>query len=515
MLMEAGYQKVSKMIKNKTYFLSGPKKKLKGTLNRDLFKGVTKKIIKILKQFDAYLIHDCDFFFNFNGRDIDALYRKRDNSLKIRNGIILRNLGNNSLRIHINQPNSKNFLSLDIEETSSLHPRIEKIFKKNFNIKIYCKKTDVKHLDQKSIIFFKLVKYFNSGMIHSFDQLLILKKDLKKLKKDEFNLVTNSVQEALPAESPIIKNFFRWKFRKFYNSKNVKNFFFDLRVKRHKQRKIFFGKLNLKKVIFSRKFIYALFFGSNAKWSRFHKPMPAISIVGNDGSGKTTLTNFIRSFYSKMDPLILDMKASSPFLLNETIRNNLMKIKKYKLVKKIFFLDLIISTIGELLDFFDKYVRYKIGMAWADAGYGLTIFERYPTDRIRGEFPNKRNKLLPLEQFFPFPDGIIYLDIFPEDSTYRKKEDNHSIKEMRSKRKNYLNLIKEFDEVYKISPYKDLSSKVVNAKNYIFKISQKKQNLIFRTGKVKRVYWKKNFKRVISGKNLNKSQKDAFFEQNI
>ena len=30
-------------------------------------------------------------------------------------------------------------------------------------------------------------------------------------------------------------------------------------------------------------------------------------------------------------------------------------------------------------------------MAWADAGYGLTLFERYPTDRIRGEFPNLKN----------------------------------------------------------------------------------------------------------------------------
>ena len=60
-------------------------------------------------------------------------------------------------------------------------------------------------------------------------------------------------------------------------------------------------------------------------------------------------------------------------------------------------------------------------MAWADAGYGLTIFERYPTDRIRGEFPNIKNKLIPLEQFFPLPDGLIYLDVFPKDSIFRKK----------------------------------------------------------------------------------------------
>ena len=78
--------------------------------------------------------------------------------------------------------------------------------------------------------------------------------------------------------------------------------------------------------------------------------------------------------------------------------------------------------MGELIDIADKYLKYKIGMAWADAGYGLTIFERYPTDRIRGEFPNIKNKLIPLEQFFPLPDGLIYLDVFPKDSIFRKKK---------------------------------------------------------------------------------------------
>ena len=54
---------------------------------------------------------------------------------------------------------------------------------------------------------------------------------------------------------------------------------------------------------------------------------------------------------------------------------------------------------------------------------------------------------MPLEQFFPFPDGIIYLDVLPRSSIKRKREDNHSLDEMNSKIKNYLSLIKEFDEV--------------------------------------------------------------------
>ena len=91
-------------------------------------------------------------------------------------------------------------------------------------------------------------------------------------------------------------------------------------------------------------------------------------------------------------------------------------------------------------------------MAWADTGNGLTIFERYPTDRIRGEFPNQKNKWLPLEQFFPLPDGFIYLDVLPKESLTREKKDNHTLSEMISKRKNYLSLLKEFDEV-KLYPH--------------------------------------------------------------
>ena len=150
-----------------------------------------------------------------------------------------------------------------------------------------------------------------------------------------------------------------------------------------------------------------------------------------------------------------------------------------------------ISFVGELLDLFDKYVKYKIGMAWADAGYGLTIFERYPTDRIRGEFPNKKNKLLPFEQFFPLPDGIVYLDVSPKDSINRKKKDNHSLEEMKSKRKNYLSLLKEFDEVEILPSSKNIKNKIVKIKNYIFKLYFKKNRVIKKNRKTKRVRWKK------------------------
>ena len=49
--------------------------------------------------------------------------------------------------------------------------------KENFNNKVACKFSKLNHLDEKSIIFFKLHKYV-FGTIHSFNQLSILKKKI-------------------------------------------------------------------------------------------------------------------------------------------------------------------------------------------------------------------------------------------------------------------------------------------------------------------------------------------------
>ena len=311
----------------------------------------------------------------------------------------------------------------------------------------------------------------------------------------------------------IINKFILWKFDKFHKNKFIINFFSSLKSKRNKKREIFSGNINLKNLIFSKKFIYALVFGSLARWKNTHNPMPAIAIVGNDGSGKTFIVEYFRKHFSKMDPLIFDMKSSKPFCSTVLrLRNILKKIKEFSLIKNLNFLNLAFSFIGEFLDYVDKYIKYRIGMAWADSGYGITIFERYPTDRIRGEFPNLKNKLFPLEQYFPFPDGLIYLDVLPEVSIRRKKNDNHSIEEMKSKRNNYLSLLKELDEYEKISYFNNLNQSLVNVKNYIFKIYNKKKFKIQKTKRIKRIIWKKNYNRILFGKNLNRAQKGSFIE---
>ncbi len=509
--MVAGYQKALKMIKTNLPLLNKPSK-FKKKIDKKLLKNLEKDTKKLIKKFNATLLHKCEDFKYFTGRDIDTLFNKKQFFYRSKENLIIRNLSNQSYRVHLNHIKNKEFLNLDIENYSDMPEVIKKVFVQNFDNKIYCKKTKLNHFSLKSIIFYKLIKYFYNGSIHSFDQLKYLKKDITKLNENELKLLKKLIEKTMPNEKIIIENFLYFNFEKFYKNNLTKKFFSEKRLVRHNKRVIFSGKLYLDKIFFSKKFVYAFLFGASAKWKFNHNPMPAISIVGNDGSGKTTLVEYIRKNFSKMDPLIFDMKASVPFFsIILKIRKTFKRIKNLALVKKIYFLNSFISIIGELIDLFDKYVKFKIGMAWADAGYGLTIFERFPTDRVRGEFPNERNKLFPLEQFFPFPDGMVYLDVRPKDSIIRKKNDKHTLIEMKSKRKNYLSLIKEFDEVEFLSPSRNLNDKILKIKNYIFKLNLKKKNQIKLKGKVKRLYWKKNFNRVLAGNNLNKSQKDGYF----
>jgi thymidylate kinase len=477
-------------------------------MNSKLLNDLKKKICKIIDDYDGYLIQKCTNIKNFTGRDIDSLYVKKKKNPKYSNCITL-NKDHNNLRLYINHPKNITFLSLDIEEISTMPKIVRHIFIRNFNKKKLCRHTKLNHLDNKSIIFFKLYKYFFIT-INSYNQLRNLKKDINKLNNQDLSLIIDSVEKAFPNEALIIKKFIFWKFDQFCKNKKINNFFSNLVSKRHKKRKIFSGNLNFGNIFFSKNFLYALLLGSKAKWKHSHNSMPAIAIVGNDGSGKTTVVEHIRKHFFKMDPLIFDMKGSKPFFsFVFKFRNLLKKITSSTFVKKIYFLKVTLLFLGELLDLFDKYVKYKIGMAWADAGYGLTIFERYPTDRVRGEFPNIDNKLLPLEQFFPFPDGMVYLDALALESIKRKKEDNHTIQEMRSKRKNYLTLIKEFDEVELIASSKNIDQKILKIKNYIFKLYFKKKGMIKKNIRMK---WKKNYNRKLAGKNLDRSQKESFFE---
>ena len=177
------------MTKNELYKLSLKNVKDKHKIDIKLVKTLKSNIYKSVKNFDGYLIHKCNFFKNFNGRDIDILYFKEKSLNKIIENSIVRSLENNAIRVHLSNLKSKNFLSLDLESMSHYPEGIKKIFTLNFNKKNFCKQTNLNHLDNKSVVFYKLIKYFYYGSIHSLDQLVYLKKDIKNLDKTDQKLI--------------------------------------------------------------------------------------------------------------------------------------------------------------------------------------------------------------------------------------------------------------------------------------------------------------------------------------
>ena len=71
---------------------------------------------------------------------------------------------------------------------------------------------------------------------------------------------------------------------------------------------------------------------------------------------------------------------------------------------------------------------------------------------------------------------------------------------MKSKRKNYISLLREFDEYEIINSSKNITNKIKIMKNYIFNISKKKIQ-IEKSGTIKRIRWKKNFKEYLLERN--------------
>jgi hypothetical protein len=205
------------------------------------------------------------------------------------------------------------------------------------------------------------------------------------------------------------------------------------------------------------------------------------------------------------------MKSDEPLLsLTRFLTKYIKKILKFSIVKKLTIIKKILSVLGQSINIFDQYIKYRIGMAFADSGFGVTIFERYITDKLRGEFPNINNKLLPLEQFFPFPDGMFYIDVMPHKSISRKIKDKHTISEMTSKRKNYISLLKECDEVKIVSCDNDLKTNIKELKNYIFELALKKKKQLKSGYRIKRCAWKKNKNRILAGDPKYRFQKGNF-----
>ena len=491
-------------------FLSSKKE---NSLNKDVINNVKETIKKIVKFSNAVLMQECKNFQDFSGRDVDTFYLSNNQFLNIDNGedVILNEREKGSYRFLINHKEMTEFINLDIEDLAIFSPQTKKENELHFKEAINCEKTGLKHFQLKSIIYYKIVKYFSQGIIFSYEQLYKLKKILNSIDINDLNYILNLTSKNLPKENIWIKKLIENDFQKFEQDKDIKNFWIKKRIIRQNKRKVFAGKLEIKNLLKSKKFINALIFGSWAKWSKNHSPMPAIAIVGNDGAGKTTICDYVIKNYHKLDPAFINMKSDVPIMpITKYLIKFIRKILKFSVIKNILFFKKGFLFLGQMIDIFDQYIKYKIGMAYADSGYGITIFERYITDKLRGEFPNKNNKYLPLEQFFPLPDGFFYLDISPEVTLKRKDKDNHTLEEMISKRANYISLLDEFSEVKKIPSDKDLDENIKNLKNYIFELASKK-NKQFKSGLgIKRCIWKKNRNRVLAGDPSERFQKGSF-----
>lgn len=472
-----------------------------------------ENVTKIVNYFDAILVHECNNFEEFSGRDIDTFYISNKKFLEISNNenFFFHQRENGSFRFFINYKDSLNFLNLDVEDLKIFSPKTKKLNKLNIMEAIMCKKTNLKHFKLNAIIYYKIVKYFSHGVVFSYKQLYKLKKILNSLKSADLIYILNLTSKNLPKENILIKKLIESDFKIFEQDNDIKNFWINKRIIRQNKRIVFSGKLIFKNLIKSKKFIYALLFGSYAKWPKNHNPLPALAIVGNDGAGKTTICEYVVKNFYKMDPVYINMKSEVPIMTFTKHCNKFFKkILNYKLIKRIYLFKITLSYLGQLFNILDQYVKYRIGMAFADSGLGITIFERYITDKLRGEFPNKKNKLLPLEQFFPFPDGIFYLDVRPEISVKRKINDNHSISEMTSKRKNYISLLKEFNEVKITNCGNKFEDNVKILKDYIFELALKK-NKQFRSGfSIQRCKWKKNRNRILEGNSAERFQKASF-----
>jgi len=491
-------------------FLSSKKK---NSLNKDVIKYVKETIKKIVRCSNAVLMQECKNFEDFSGRDVDTFYLFNSQFLNIDFGedVILNQREEGSYRFLINHRDMTDFINLDVENLAIFSPQTKNENEIHFKEAINCDKTGLKHFEIKSIIYYKIVKYFSQGIVFSYEQLYKLKKILNSVNINDLNYILNLTSKNLPNENIWIKKLIQDDFQTFEQDENVKKFWIGKRIIRQNKRKVFAGKLELKNLFKSKKFIKALLFGSWANWSKNHNPMPAIAIVGNDGAGKTTICDYVIKNYHKLDPAFINMKSDVPMMPHtKYLIKFIKKILEFSIIKNISVFKKIFLFIGQIADIFDQYIKYKVGMAYADSGYGITIFERYITDKLRGEFPNKKNKFLPLEQFFPLPDGFFYLDIRPEVTLKRKDKDNHTLLEMNSKRANYISLLEEFSEVKKIPCDKNFEENIKDLKNYIFELSFKKKKKLKSGLGIKRCIWKKNRKRVLAGDPAKRFQKGSF-----
>ena len=147
------------------------------SINKSTIVATQQKIVEITEACGAVLMHECNNFIDFSGRDIDTFYISSENLFKFdEKDLILHEREKGSYRFLINHKETSKFINLDFEDLNIFSKKTKLFNKEKFISAKKCQKTNLKHFDLNTVIFFKLIKYFSHGIVHSYEQLFKLKK---------------------------------------------------------------------------------------------------------------------------------------------------------------------------------------------------------------------------------------------------------------------------------------------------------------------------------------------------
>jgi len=440
---------------------------------------------------------------NFIGSDVDILINKRSERAvyeKLKDHkFLLKRLEGGVSRGICKQDSIYGYL--DIDNGRSPCDDLKKV--NNF-LKSKYSSAGLHYLDGVDLYVYKLAKYSSCGYIRSYEQINRLKALYSHLNHNRKNDIEELITELFKKDNLALE---LHKNIKIGNGVGEK--FVALRQKeRNKSRIIFKGGLGPK----AHKFLFKISILIDRIRYRSFFSLPYIAIVGNDGSGKSSRLDDIIKRYYKFDPLVMDMKPKSPyFVLWLRYRNYLIGLgkeinEKGKNYQK--FLWSIARKIFEIFDYIDRLYRYYLVKFYCNSGYCTGFFERYVTDRLRGEFTGIHGDQVPIEAHFPMPDGFVLLDVSERESLRRKPLDGHSYYELNCKRENYLSLIKQMSRYKIVSTHQSPEEVTDEIMSIYFDWAITKQQTKYKYSFP--LVWDSNKQRNVIGKKADRVQEKIF-----
>jgi len=325
-----------------------------------------------------------------------------------------------------------------------------------------------------------VIKYMYFGYFRGEHQIRKLTEAYKELTDEEITIAEKNIRESKFSNS--------WFARvcRFLDSDNtvltddIQPHIEAQKIKKYRNRPVYNGKIRLNGVLRNPNIMIRII--RSQMWMKTES-LPCVAVIGNDGAGKTTfIRTLLDSKVYKTDPVHISFKSTEPILpIYKQLRPHLRSLtrtswNRYKpddpgLMHSIrFIIESVPFWLREIGDYVDRYVKYAIGRMWADAGLGIVIFERYATDRLRGEYPGPRWSLFPLEAYLPFPDRFLYFDVDPADSLQRKPNDGHELTTMIEKRQNYIDLTDQLSGVETIPHDADVETAYMQASAFLHEL---------------------------------------------